>query len=306
MNSILVLLSTYNGQDFLTEQLESLYGQDGVDFYVLARDDGSTDDTLAILEKYKSKYGKTTIIEGENKGAYRSFFELIDYACTNLPVYDFYAFCDQDDVWFPDKLKISIDCIKDKRDKPALFCSSPILVDSALNKIGQYMELEETLIGTIFYAHNLGCNQVFSRSILEMANKIQPYLGKGDFVLSHDWWIALIGTAFQNVVIGDKPLMLYRQHSNNVVGTSSSNLELLKNRLKRYTKTKSFKSNTCKILYELMGDKLPKESVAIISQCAFYGNSYWNTIKLAFNKDVYCGNYINNILTCLLILCRRF
>ena len=105
-NKVLILVSTYNGEKYLPEQLDSLYAQEGVDIHILVRDDGSKDNTIGILKNYQGSKGKMTIIEGENIGAGQSFLALINEATTNYPDYDYYAFCDQDDVWYGNKVVI--------------------------------------------------------------------------------------------------------------------------------------------------------------------------------------------------------
>ena len=106
MCSVLVMLSTYNGEKFLAQQLDSLYKQKKVDVFILVRDDGSNDKTLEILNQYKDKYGKMIVLAQSNIGVAQSFFSLMYYAVTEMPKFDFYAFCDQDDVWFENKLEI--------------------------------------------------------------------------------------------------------------------------------------------------------------------------------------------------------
>ena len=97
MKKVQVLLSTYNGEKYLKEQLDSIIAQKGVDVHILARDDGSKDDTIKILEGYEN----IDIIKGSNIGVCKSFFELINKSGE----YDYYSFADQDDVWDCDRNK---------------------------------------------------------------------------------------------------------------------------------------------------------------------------------------------------------
>ena len=95
MNKILILMSTYNGEKYLSEQLNSLLLQENVNIKILIRDDGSTDNTHKILNFYSSNYPNISWYTGENKGPALSFMDLL----FNAPESDYYAFCDQDDVW---------------------------------------------------------------------------------------------------------------------------------------------------------------------------------------------------------------
>ena len=99
MKKIIVLMSTYNGEKYLQVQLDSILSQENVDLELLVRDDGSTDSTKTILERYQSE-GKLTWYSGKNKKPAYSFFDLLG-KCKDA---DYYAFADQDDFWHEDKL----------------------------------------------------------------------------------------------------------------------------------------------------------------------------------------------------------
>ena len=104
---ILILLSTYNGQQYLPELLDSVENQTGVEKEIIVRDDGSQDQTLNILQKYKKQYENIEIHSSTNIGACKSFLSLIQLA-KEKDNYDYAAFCDQDDVWLPQKLSAAI------------------------------------------------------------------------------------------------------------------------------------------------------------------------------------------------------
>ena len=106
-HNILILLTTYNSRKYIREQLDSLYAQQDVRIDILVRDDCSTDDTLELLRDYKEKNGKMTILPASNAGAAYSFHILAHYALTEMQKFDYYSFCDRDDVWLKNKLYIS-------------------------------------------------------------------------------------------------------------------------------------------------------------------------------------------------------
>lgn len=136
MKRICVMLSTYNGEQYLREQLDSIYGQQGVDFHILVRDDGSSDGTLQILYEYRKKKGRMRVKEGTNLGSKKSFYELCFMAEAAEDVFDYYAFADQDDVWYPDKLSRAVkalDTVDGCSDK--LWYGGVRLVDCNLNPI---------------------------------------------------------------------------------------------------------------------------------------------------------------------------
>ena len=107
MKKIAVLMSTYNGEKYIEQQIKSILAQENVDVTLYIRDDGSFDNTVYCIKKFQDK--NINIIIGDNKGPCNSFLELVNLVDDT---YDYYAFSDQDDVWLPQKLKKSIDLIE--------------------------------------------------------------------------------------------------------------------------------------------------------------------------------------------------
>ena len=103
-----VLMSTYNGEKYLHEQINSILGQQGVEIHLLIRDDGSSDGTVEICKEYAKKYNQITFYQGENLGVGKSFLDLLKHA----PDADYYSFADQDDVWLEDKIIRAVTMIK--------------------------------------------------------------------------------------------------------------------------------------------------------------------------------------------------
>ena len=127
---ILVLVSTYNGERYLSQQLDSILNQKGVNVSVLVRDDGSSDNTIRILEDYEKRNQNLHYYQGTNVGPIMSFFDLLNQA----KGYEYYAFCDQDDVWDDDKLSSAILLLDKEPDSlPVLYCSNLKVVDENLN-----------------------------------------------------------------------------------------------------------------------------------------------------------------------------
>ncbi|MBQ7192792.1 MAG: glycosyltransferase, partial [Synergistaceae bacterium] len=115
MSTIDILMATYNGQKFIAEQLDSIFSQTFQDFRLIVRDDGSTDNTCAILEEYSAKYpGRIKIIHDEAvcKSATKNFFEILKHAEA-----DYVMFSDQDDVWLKYKVQITLDYMKETERK---------------------------------------------------------------------------------------------------------------------------------------------------------------------------------------------
>ena len=144
MNHVVVLLSTYNGERFLEEQLESIVAQKGVKPTIIVRDDGSTDRTREILDKWQEG-GRLRWYNGPNMGPARSFLNLL----RDSDDADYYAFSDQDDYWLPEKLDVATSKLAPYGDEPALYFSQTQLVDKDLKEIdsvfgnGQIVVLQE-------------------------------------------------------------------------------------------------------------------------------------------------------------------
>jgi rhamnosyltransferase len=209
-----ILMSTYNGEKYLKEQIESLLNQKGVDVSILVRDDGSTDSTLDILEQYR-KDGKVEWYSGKNLKSALSFIDLLFATSTD---FDFYAFCDQDDVWLDNKLAISFENLSWINERPALTYCGAYITDTKLSIIGEFYyegELATDFKKNIFcFGIEQGCCMVFNNELLKVAKQYRP-----QFVTMHDAWLHKICLLHDGIVIPiNQKLILYRQHNDNVIG----------------------------------------------------------------------------------------
>ena len=132
MYKVAVLMSTYNGEKYLREQIDSILAQEGVDVTLYIRDDGSSDSTIEIINEYLTKTNRIKFYIGENIGVGNSFMQLV-YDCPED--YDYYAFSDQDDIWLTEKMQVAVDSLKEYSN-PFLYCSNQILVDKNGKIIG--------------------------------------------------------------------------------------------------------------------------------------------------------------------------
>ena len=230
MPKIQVLMSTYNGEKYLSEMINSILNQNLVEISLLIRDDGSSDSTLLILQRYAKTYKNITFYQGKNLGFAESFWDLVKEAGGS----DYYAFCDQDDVWFSDKLITAIDklTINQPSDVPILYTGNVVEVDHNLNVIN---EVGFKVTDVLSYADSLkksilpGCTFVFNNRLLQ---KLKMYSGKH---ISHDWTTYIVATALGKVIYDETPHMFYRIHSNNTIGIESK-LKCLTNKIKRFFK----------------------------------------------------------------------
>ena len=227
---IVILLSTYNGEDFLAEQLDSLLKQTYSNFIIIIRDDGSTDRTENIIDYYVVKnHGKVHKLSGtrSNIGASSSFSLLMNYAMTEkkaLGISRLYMMlCDQDDIWIEEKLEIQMSEIlhaeQTSPDDPILVHSDLKVVDKCKSVIAesfikyQGLEIKRNKFTNLVISNLVtGCTTLFNEELADMALPIP------DRAIMHDWWLALTASAFGQVIFIDMPLVEYRQHANNTIG----------------------------------------------------------------------------------------
>ena len=216
---IAILMSTYNGHKYLNEQMESLANQtlkDSMTIYV--RDDGSSDDTIEIIEKW-SKRIDIVLYKGKNVGPAKSFWELF----MNPEIQaDYYALCDQDDVWDEDKIQKGIFAIKKYENEPMLWCTNCRLIDGMGEIIRKKMNIEKldfTIASQLVCGTTQGCAMLFNdslrRYIFGKSPKIFPM---------HDFVIITYAIAVGKVVYDEEPSFSYRVHGNNVVAKNEKSV----------------------------------------------------------------------------------
>lgn len=225
---VLVLMATYNGAKFLREQINSILDQKGVEVEILIRDDGSADTTQDILKEYK-KRGLIRWYTGNHMNVQKGYFNLMKVARKYKA--DFFAFCDQDDVWDEDKLSIAVRALdKHERSKGLLYYSGQRLVDENLDLLSEhYLNSKRNMFSRFILSDIAGCTAVFNRVLLEQVIEYNP-----DYCLMHDSWLLKVCLALGGDAIVDPvPHINYRQHGNNTVGLGNSFLAQLK-RVKQY------------------------------------------------------------------------
>lgn len=226
MDKIQVLLSTYNGEKYLKEQIESILMQEEVEVSILIRDDGSCDRTVEIIENFAKENTNITYYKGTNLGPARSFLDLLNHSGE----FHYFAFADQDDVWKPNKLISAIHKLQEvEENKPSLYLSALEVVDENLNPIEiKKVDGNFCFEGEIIKNFATGCTQVFNKSLRNIINSYTP-----NYLIMHDSWITRVCYAIGgNVIIDDKSYILYRQHEKNVLGYQDKGFQKLKRQFK--------------------------------------------------------------------------
>lgn len=209
---VLVLLSSYNGEKYIREQLDSLMTQT-MPAFILIRDDGSTDGTVPIIKEYIKKYDNIKLMEGKNLGFVGSFNTLVLNELVDK--YEWIAFCDQDDVWLPEKLSAAVDMLKKDYDSevPTLYCSNFTAADRDLKPLGSLYNMRSFKDrNPITYHYVFGCTCVFNYAAATMYR-----VGINDFMVFHDKHLHCVCYYFGRIVYDNNSYILYRQHGFNTV-----------------------------------------------------------------------------------------
>lgn len=223
MESIAILMSTYNGEKYLREQIDSIIAQQNVEVKLIVRDDGSSDKTIDIFREYLIKHDNITFIQGENVGVGNSFMALVREAGSE---FDYYAFADQDDIWMPEKMKKAIAAIKNK-EGPWCYCSNQMLVDADRNVIGKRHEKPIDVSYMQILCNNLvtGCTMVWNQELQKILTRDKSLPSKELLIKRiHDVWVAMVAAVLGNIYYDPDSYIMYRQHENNVVGVKGNSL----------------------------------------------------------------------------------
>lgn len=234
-DKIAILLATYNGERFIEEQLDSLFSQSCQDFRIFVRDDGSTDNTVKIVEAYVQKYPDRIIIMNDkilHRGARDSFLWLLEHVNA---VY--YMFCDQDDIWLPFKVEHTLSRMEEietkYHDKAIMIHTDLQIVDAKLNLINQsFWNWGKFNVDLNKYFNFGALGNVFTGCTMMINNRVKDFTYPvNSNVKLHDEWIGLVVTKYGKVENLKEQTILYRQHGNNVCSAG----EEKEFNIKRYT-----------------------------------------------------------------------
>lgn len=218
---VAILLATFQGQKYLSAQLDSFLEQTYPNWELWVSDDRSSDDTIKILDSYTEKFpiNKLNIGSGPARGFVENFLSL---TCSTSICAEYYAYSDQDDIWLANKLETAVQSLNSlPQNIPALYCSRTCLVDKFDNEIGyspifnKPPSFANALIQNIGGGNTMVFNHA-ARDLLHQTIDFSPGI-------SHDWWAyILVSGCGGNVIYDTTPTVRYRQHDSNLVGMNSS------------------------------------------------------------------------------------
>lgn len=273
---VAILLSSYNGGEYISEQIESILNQSYKNITLLIRDDGSTDKTISIIQSYLNNHKNIIFLKGENIGLVRSFLELLRYAFSKN--FDYFAFCDQDDIWLPNKISSAVDCLDKYSNEgftPLLYSCTSKVVDKNLKFTGKLTEKktkEITFFNTAIQNICPGHNQVINRPLAKI---VLDLFKNNNYIYSQDYWITNIAVVTGKICFDNIPHTLYRMHNDNQLGYGSSKLGRFINHITRVKNKEARKmaiqlNDFVRLLYSTLSMKEKNEmSLFFDSQSSF-------------------------------------
>lgn len=278
MDRVNIIMATYQGEKYIREQLDSILQSEGVEYMISIFDDGSKDHTVNIVESYQNEYpDKIQLVQNKkNLGHFANFMQGV----IGNP-YDYLMFCDQDDVWNPDKITKTYQFMKQQEVKhsqktPLVVFTDATIVDENLKMLTSSFHQSGRLnTSKLDFAHMLmenkmmGCTMMLNQAMIQKVTELPT---KARY---HDWWVALIAAAFGHIEYLPEQTLLYRQHGDNVVGNLSF-LDYVKNRLNSISKQRHALQETiwqAEELKRIYGKSIPKESKELLEQFVTLGEA---------------------------------
>jgi glycosyltransferase involved in cell wall biosynthesis len=292
---ICILLSSYNGEKYIKELLDSLYSQTNKNFRIIVRDDMSTDSTLSIL----SSYDLEIISDNKKLGAKRSFSTLLEYAVANTDC-QYFMFCDQDDVWEKDKLNKTLTKMQNIEKvnvkTPILVHTNLKVVDENLNIINDSFMLYQGLktkpysFNDLIIQNNItGCTVMINRYLAKISLPIP------EESIMHDWWIGLVASKFGKIGYLNHSTVMYRQHAKNTIGASVYNLEYVLSNLIKKQSILKYIVQAKSFLYIYRG-KLDVKTIEVLEEfISIETKSFFQKRKLLLKYKLYMHGRIRNI-----------
>lgn len=296
MPQVAIILATYNGAQYLGEQLDSLLGQSDQNWQLWLRDDLSIDGTLELLNQYTT-YDHIHLLEnrGERLGALLNFSELLQ-SCGES---DYTFFCDQDDWWLPTKVEVMVRAIRNLEVQngviPLLVHSNMFVVDAHRATIAtsywKYANLQpgrNQLSQLIVQNYIPGCSMIINRALRERALPVPREAAM------HDWWIALVASCFGRIVALPDRLLQYRQHATNTIGATRFDQKYLLDKLRHLwdntelQKTLEISTRQARAFYHRYASELTRPQIQCLEDFTRLGEQdFWGRRRTILKHRIF-------------------
>lgn len=300
MKKVLVMLSSYFGERYIQDQIDSILCQQNVEVSLIVRDDGSKDGTCEIVQKNAVNDPRIRLIRGDNIGFRRSFFELLLNAPLN---YDYYAFSDQDDIWESDKLSRAVDFLETTKADVKLYASGLKVVDEKLNfkYLNSFSKLRITYGSALSRQRLAGCTMVFNTGLLNCCRRFRITESMGN-LFSHDAAVYYICLSCGGQVVFDpESRILFRRHIGTVTEHGKGFLKRVESVTNVFNKFRDRRFRQAAILYDVYEDCMPPDVKAVTKAIIHYRDSFKNTIALMLDTRIMCGIWSVDIINKLAI-----
>jgi len=301
MNKITIILSTHNGAAYLQSQLDSLTSQSIKEFSIIARDDGSIDNSCEIFQNFMKHSSLDAIIleEKTNLGVKKSF-ELLMHKALLFDTH-YIIFADQDDVWDSEKVEKTYLKMQELEHiygltTPVLVHSDLTVVDASLNVLAssfwQYQHIDSSKDSLYHFLLNnivTGCTMMINRALAEKIKTIPTE------AIMHDWWIAMVASVFGKIGYINEPLILYRQHGDNNTGATQYGFQYF---VKKFFAKPSFRKyiNQSKAFLELYSKELNENDRKMLEEFSSFGElTKCQKLKILYKYKIWKNGFMRNL-----------
>lgn len=287
---VAVIMSTYNGEEFVREQLDSILNQTYKNVEIIVRDDGSKDGTVKIVKEYQKRNKNITLYEGENLGFIKSFFELL-----KLAEADYYSYADQDDIWIENKIELAVNSLNKLEDsKPNMVFGNSDYYDENMKFMGcGERDKKYSFLSALFACCGQGMSMTVNKKTRDMIIENMP---KSCFF--HDWWTYLLCIGLGNVAYNNVTTVKYRRRKQNATSEGQGYFRLLVWRIKNLL----FKDGMKDIKQQMINFKdyyyyeLSDENKKILDLFSNEKYSFSNAMKKAFYPKRIRNNLIDDFM----------
>lgn len=273
---VAVLISTYNGEKFLREQLDSILNQTYKNIEIVIRDDGSSDGTIDVIKEYQEKYDNIKLKEGTNIGFIRSFFKLLELAEA-----DYYAYCDQDDIWMENKIALAVELL-DKADN-----SKPNMVFGNSDYYNENMEFlkkgeehkEFSFKNSLYECVAQGMTMTINNEAKKIILENIP-----EKCLFHDWWTYMICSGLGEVFYNDETTVKYRRFEKNATAEGQNIIKIFLWRIEKLLSDNGLKDIKMQQLEykKMFYDTLSSGNKEILDIFVHENYNFFKALKKAF------------------------